>query len=86
MLAWAGAVVWAQPAMVSGEVRKVDLEAAKITLKHGEIKNLNIPAMTMSYRVKDAHWLANLQPGEKVMFRAERIDGQYTVTALEPQR
>jgi Cu/Ag efflux protein CusF len=76
--------VWAQSAMVDGEVRKIDEAAAKVTLKHGEISHLHIPAMTMSFRVRDPAWLKNLHVGEKVRFSAEKIDGQYTITAIEP--
>ncbi len=76
--------VWAQSAMVDGEVRKIDEAAAKVTLKHGEISHLHLPAMTMSFRVRDPSWLKSLHVGEKVRFSAEKIDGQYTVTAIEP--
>lgn len=76
--------VWAQSAMVDGVVRKVDAGGGTVKLEHAGIKNLNIPAMTMNFHVKDASWLKRLQPGEKVRFSAEKIDGQFTVTAIEP--
>jgi Cu(I)/Ag(I) efflux system periplasmic protein CusF len=69
--------------MTSAEVRKVDKENKKITLKHGEIKNLDMPPMTMVFKVKDATMLDKLQPGDKLMFAAEKIDGAYTVTVME---
>ena len=73
--------VWAQ---VDGEVKKVDLEAGKVSLKHGEIKNLDIPAMPqMSYRVSDPSWLKSLQVGDKVSFSAQKVNGQFTITALQ---
>lgn len=73
---------WAQS--VDGEVKKIDLDAGKLTLKHGEIKSLDIPAMPqMSYRVTDPAWLKSLQVGDKVKFSADKVNGQYTVTALE---
>ena len=72
---------WAQP--VDGEVRKVDKAQAKVTLKHGEIKNLDMPPMTMVFRVRDAKMLDGLAEGTKVRFAAEKIDGQYTVTDLK---
>jgi Cu(I)/Ag(I) efflux system protein CusF len=65
-----------------GEVRKIDKAQSKITLKHGEIKNLNMPGMTMVFRVKDAKLLDSLAAGDKVKFTAEQIDGNYVVTAL----
>ena len=71
---------------VDGEVRKVDTEAGKITLKHGEIKNLDIPAMQMSFRVSDVNWLKALQVHDKVRFSADKIGGQFTVTAIEVRK
>lgn len=64
------------------EVRKVDKPAGKITLKHAEIKNLEMPPMTMVFRVKDAAWLDQFVVGDKVRFDAAKIDGQYVVTAI----
>jgi Cu(I)/Ag(I) efflux system periplasmic protein CusF len=68
--------------MTDGEVRKVDKAQARITLKHGEIKNLDMPPMTMVFRVKDARLLDKLAAGDKVRFAAEKIDGQYVVTEI----
>ncbi|GEM_PF-668070 len=68
---------------VEGEVKKVDQEAAKITLKHGEIKSLDMPAMQMAYRVSNPAWLKQLQVGDKVTFSAEKVGGQFTLTAIE---
>jgi Cu(I)/Ag(I) efflux system periplasmic protein CusF len=65
------------------EVRKVDRALSKITLKHGEIKKLDMPPMTMVFRVKDAKLLDGVAAGDKVLFSAEQIDGQYVVTALQ---
>ena len=77
--------VYAQPAPTDGEVRKVDAAGGKLTLKHDGIKNLDMPAMTMAFRVKDPAWLAKLQPGEKVSFTADKVDGQLTVTSISPK-
>jgi Cu/Ag efflux protein CusF len=66
-----------------GEVRKIDKAAAKLTLKHGEIKAIDMPPMTMVYRVKDSKVLDTLAVGDKVKFEAEKIDGQYVVTAIK---
>ncbi len=74
---------WAQP--VDGEVKKIDKAQGKVTLKHGEIKNLDMPAMTMVFRVKDAKMLDGLAEGAKVKFAAEKVDGQYTVTQIKAQ-
>jgi len=79
-------VALAASPMTDGEVKKVDKPAARVTLKHAEIKSLDIPAMTMSYRVKDPKMLEQLQAGDKVRFSIERVDSQYTVVAIEPAR
>jgi Cu/Ag efflux protein CusF len=69
-----------------GEVRKVDKAAAKITLKHGELKALDMPPMTMVFQVKDKSLLDKVKQGDKVRFTAEKIGGQFTVTEIEPVR
>jgi Cu/Ag efflux protein CusF len=69
--------------LVSAEVRKVDIENKKISLKHGEIKNLDMPGMSMVFQVKDAAMLANINAGDKVMFTADKLDGAYTVMSIE---
>jgi Cu/Ag efflux protein CusF len=65
-----------------GEVRKIDKAQAKITLRHGEIKHLEMPPMTMVFRVKDAKLLDGLTVGDKVSFAAEKLDGDYVVTQV----
>jgi len=65
-------------------VRKVDRDAGKITLKHGEIKNLDMPAMTMVFRVADPAMLDKVKPGDKVQFAAAKQDGKLTVTDIKP--
>lgn len=65
-----------------GEVRKIDKAQSKITLKHGEIKNLEMPPMTMVFRLKDPKLLDNVAVGDKVKFAAEKIDGNYVVTQI----
>ncbi|MCU0768977.1 MAG: copper-binding protein [Burkholderiaceae bacterium] len=68
----------------SGEVRRIDREQKKITLRHGEIKNLEMPPMTMVFQVKDSGWLDRFKVGDKVNFRAENINGAITLTELQP--
>ena len=70
-------------AMTEGEVRKVDKDNQKITLKHAEIQSLGMPGMTMVFRVKDASMLDKVKVGSKVLFAAESAGGAITVTALE---
>jgi len=72
--------------MVDGEVRKVDRETGKLTLRHGPITNLDMPAMTMVFRVADLKLLDGLKEGDKVRFVADRVGGAFTVTAIESAR
>lgn len=76
----------AAPRMSEGEVRKVDNAAGKLTLRHGPLENVGMPAMTMVFRVRDPGWLHQLRVGDKVRFVAERVDGNLTVTTLEAER
>jgi Cu(I)/Ag(I) efflux system protein CusF len=69
--------------MTEAEVRKVDVDAKKITLKHGPIKNLDMPGMTMVFQVKDAAMLDKVKAGDKVRFSAEQQQGTLVVTAIE---
>ena len=69
--------------MSDGEVRKIDKELGKITLKHGEIKNLDMPAMTMVFQVKVAAMLDKVRVGDKVKFRAEKAGSGMVVTEIE---
>ena len=67
---------------VDGEVKRIDPDSGKVTLKHGEIKNLDMPAMQMSFRLADPAWLKTLQVGDKVRFDAAKVNGQFTITAI----
>jgi Cu(I)/Ag(I) efflux system periplasmic protein CusF len=66
-----------------GEVRKVDLEQGKVTLRHGPLVNLDMPAMTMVFTAADPKLLEGLKQGDKVRFSADKKDGSYVVTAIE---
>lgn len=70
-------------ALADGEVRKVDKDAKKITIKHGPIPNLEMPAMTMVFQVKDPAMLEQVKSGDKVKFEAQKLGGTYTVTRIE---
>ncbi|HRD84195.1 MAG TPA: copper-binding protein [Rubrivivax sp.] len=69
--------------MADGEVRKIDKDAGKLTLKHGEIKNLDMPGMTMVFQVKEPALLDKVKVGDKVKFRAEKAGSGYVVTVIE---
>ena len=70
-------------AMSDGEVRKVDNDAKKITIKHGPLTNLDMPAMTMVFQVKDPALLEQVKAGDKVRFEAQKLDGAFTITKIE---
>ena len=65
------------------EVRRVDTAANKISLKHGEIKNLDMPPMSMVFQVSDPALLGKVKAGDKVRFTADKVNGTYTVLSLE---
>lgn len=79
-------VVRVAETMSEGEVRRVDKEAKKLTIRHGPIANLDMSAMTMVFQVRDASLLDNLKPGDKIRFVAEKVDGAYVVSKVEPVR
>ena len=69
--------------MAEGEIRKVDKDAGKVTIKHGPIPSMDMPSMTMVYRVKDPAMLRRVKAGDKVKFATEKLGGAYTVTKIE---
>jgi len=76
------AVLMAQ-AFTPGQVRRVDRAGGRVTVEHGPIPHLDLPAMTMTYRVRDQAWLDGLRPDDRIRFVAERMQGTYTITRLE---
>lgn len=76
--AQAVAAVWTE-----GEVRKVDKAQGKLTLRHGPITNLQMPAMSMVFRAADPGLLAAVREGDKVRFVADQVNGVFTVRAIE---
>jgi len=76
----------AAPELAQGEIRKIDKDNKKLTIKHGPLKSLDMPGMTMVFEVKDGAMLDKLQTGDKVRFQAEKIDGKITVTKIEAAR
>jgi Cu(I)/Ag(I) efflux system protein CusF len=72
--------------MAEGEIRKVDLDNKKITIKHGEIKNLDMPGMTMVFQVRDPVMLDKVKVGDKVRFKAEKSGGAIVVTDIQPAK
>ncbi|MDR7153089.1 Cu/Ag efflux protein CusF [Hydrogenophaga palleronii] len=70
--------------LAEAEVRRIDTAANKVSLKHGEIKNLDMPPMTMVFQVSDPALLGKIKVGDKVRFTAAQVNGAYTVMSLEP--
>jgi Cu(I)/Ag(I) efflux system periplasmic protein CusF len=66
-----------------GEVRKIDKEQGKVTLRHGPLQNLDMPAMTMVFKAADPKLLDGLKEGDKVKFTADKVNGAFTATAIQ---
>ena len=77
-----GALAQALP-LAEGEVRRVDKAGGKISLKHGEIKNLDMPPMSMVFEVRDPALLNKVKAGDKIVFTADQINGAYTVISID---
>lgn len=76
----------AQPALSDGDVRKVDAENGKVTIKHGDIPHLDMPGMTMVFTVKDKAILANVKAGDKIKFLVIQEAGKLLVTEIQPAK
>jgi Cu(I)/Ag(I) efflux system protein CusF len=81
-----GLAVSAHAEPVDGEIKKIDTEENKVTIKHGGIKSLDMPAIQMAFRVTDPNWVKTLQVGDKVRFSADKVNGHFTVTAIEVRK
>ena len=79
------AVAGQETTMSDGEVKKVDKDTGRLTIKHGPLENLGMPSMTMVFGIKDASALDALKAGDKIKFVAEKLEGRYVVTQLAVQ-
>lgn len=88
-------VGWALPGAVhaqatrdtgQGEVTKLDRDPPRLTIRHGELRALDMPAMTMAYRLQSPSLAEGIKPGDRVRFQVEKINGQYVLTRVEPIR
>jgi len=70
--------------LTDGEVKKVDLETGKVTIKHGEIKHLDMPSMTMVFTAKNKNLLTDIKVGEKIKFMVVNEGGKMIVTDIQP--
>lgn len=75
-------LTWAAE-MTAGMVKKVDDKLMKVTIKHEELKNLDMPLMTMVFAIADAAMLPKLKTGSKIKFTADRVNGRLTLTAVQ---
>jgi Cu/Ag efflux protein CusF len=78
--------VSAQAALADGQVTKIDTAQGKITLRHGPIKNLDMDAMSMVFRVQDPAMLKQVKIGDKIKFEADRVNGQITITKIQKSK
>ena len=85
-LAFALAAMPALAQMAEGEIRKVDKGAKKVTIKHGDVKSIEMPPMTMVFQVRDPALLDKVKVGDKVKFQVEKQGDAYVVTAIEARR
>ena len=76
----------ASPAWTEGEVARVEKTAGTVTIKHGAMPKLDMPPMTMPYRVKDRSVLEQLKPGDKIRFDVDAAGGVFTVVRLEKMK
>ena len=81
-----GATAAAKEAFADGEVKKVDKAAGKLTIKHGPVASIDMPPMTMVFRVKDAAMLDQVKAGDAIRFKAAKLDNGFTVTELQPAK
>jgi Cu(I)/Ag(I) efflux system protein CusF len=73
----------AEPQMIPGVVKKIDKAAGKVTVTHGPLVNLGMPAMTMVFRVKDSAWLDQMKDGDNIRFMADKVNGLLTLVHYE---
>lgn len=78
-----GAAGASEPAYTKGEVTKIDTAQKKLTIKHEELKNLDMPAMTMVFVVADEAMLEEVEVGQAIEFTADRVNGRITVTDIK---
>ncbi len=72
--------------LTDGTVRKVDKAAGEVVIAHGPLDNIGMSAMTMAFRVKDAKWLTQMKPGDRIRFVADFVKGDLTVVRYEAAR
>ncbi|WP_128000262.1 copper-binding protein [Piscinibacter defluvii] len=84
LLALASLSAWSADDYADAKVRRVDKSAATLTLEHGEIRNLDMPPMTMVFGVQDKTVLERVKAGDRIRFKAVKDGSKYIVTELQP--
>ncbi|MBM3569159.1 MAG: copper-binding protein [Alphaproteobacteria bacterium] len=74
---------WAQTATGEGEVRRIDRDGGKVSIRHGPLAAFDMPPMTMVFRVKEPAMLDRMAPGDKIRFEVAKVDGVYSVLSFE---
>jgi Cu/Ag efflux protein CusF len=69
--------------MAEGEIKKINRDSKKMTIKHGDIKSLDMPGMTMVFQIRDNSLLETFKAGDKVKFVIEKLDGAFVVTSMQ---
>jgi Cu(I)/Ag(I) efflux system protein CusF len=72
--------------MAEGEIRKVSKDTGKLTIKHGPIKSMDMPPMTMVFTAKDPAMLDKLAVGDKIRFAVADEAGKMLVTDIQPAK
>ena len=67
----------------TGVVKKIEPNAARVTLRHDPIASLGWPSMTMPFAVKDRKTLASVKPDQRVEFDfVQAPGGAPVITAI----
>ena len=72
--------------LTSGEIQKIDKDTGRLTIRHGEIRNLGMPAMTMVFATKDKSMADKVRTGDKIRFKAVNENGKLVVTDIAPDK
>ncbi|GAB3627624.1 RND transporter MFP subunit [Pandoraea terrae] len=81
-----GTMASSNAALTDAVVKKVDAATGMVTLKHGALENVGMPAMTMAFKAKDAAMVKQAHEGDKVKVRVENVNGTMTIVKLEKQK
>lgn len=76
----------ATAAMSEGEIRRINKETGKVTIKHGLLQNLNMPGMTMLFSLQDPAMMDQIKEGDKIKFVADKVDGSFVVKSLQVEK